>query len=59
MSIARRDVVRRACAAVLLSLLAASSAALAADDKPYVMKIALATVNDPLVLLSSGENCRE
>jgi len=48
MSIARRDVVRRACAAVLLSSLAASSAALAADDKPYVMKIALATVNDPL-----------
>ncbi|HUI11928.1 MAG TPA: TRAP transporter substrate-binding protein [Xanthobacteraceae bacterium] len=38
----------RACAAALLLSLAASSAALAADEKPYVMKISLATVGDPL-----------
>jgi TRAP-type C4-dicarboxylate transport system substrate-binding protein len=37
----------RVCAAAFLLSLAASSA-LAADDKPYVMKISLATVDDPL-----------
>ena len=41
-------IVMRACAAAFLLSLAASSAALAADDKPYVMKISLATVDDPL-----------
>lgn len=48
MSIARCDLVRRACTAAFVMALAASSAAQAADDKPYVMKISLATVNDPL-----------
>lgn len=48
MSIARCDLVRSACTAALLLSLTASSAALAADDKSYVMKISLATVNDPL-----------
>ena len=48
MSITGREAMRRACAGAFLLLLAASSAALAADDKPYVMKIALATVDDPL-----------
>jgi C4-dicarboxylate-binding protein DctP len=48
MSIARCDLVRRACSAAFVLLLASSSAALAADDKPYVMKLSLATVNDPL-----------
>lgn len=47
MSAARCDLARRACiAAFCLSL--TSAAALATDDKPYVMKVALATVNDPL-----------
>jgi TRAP-type transport system periplasmic protein len=41
------DAALRALAAVLLTLLAAS-AAQAADDKPYVMKIALAPLNDAL-----------
>ena len=40
--------VTRACAAAFLLSLAASPAALGADDKPYVMKISLATVDDPL-----------
>jgi TRAP-type C4-dicarboxylate transport system substrate-binding protein len=40
--------VTRACAAAFLLSLAASPAAPGADDKPYVMKISLATVDDPL-----------
>jgi TRAP-type C4-dicarboxylate transport system substrate-binding protein len=48
MSIARCDLVRCACTAAFILSLTASSAALAADDKPYVMKLSLATVNDPL-----------
>lgn len=40
--------VGRACAAAFLLALTASSAATAADDKPYVMKISLATIDDPL-----------
>ena len=38
----------RICVAFFLMLLAMPSSALAASDKPYVMKIALATVNDAL-----------
>jgi len=38
----------RAGAAALICVLAATLAARAADDKPYVMKIAVATVDDPL-----------
>ena len=48
MFISAREVAKRASAGVFLLCLVLSSAALAADDKPYVMKIALATVNDPL-----------
>lgn len=48
MSIARRDLGNCACAAAFLLSLTASSAVLAADNKPYVMKISLATVDDPL-----------
>jgi TRAP-type C4-dicarboxylate transport system substrate-binding protein len=48
MFITPRDVVRRACAVTFLLSLTASSVALAADDKPNVMKISLATVNDAL-----------
>jgi len=48
MFITGRDVALRACAGAFLLFLAMASAALAADAKPYVMKIALATVNDPL-----------
>ncbi len=39
---------KRACACAFLLSLATSSAALAAGEKPYVMKISLATVDDPL-----------
>jgi TRAP-type transport system periplasmic protein len=46
--ISGRGAVTRICFGAVLFSLAMSSAALAADDKPYVMKIALATVNDPL-----------
>ena len=38
----------RICVVVFLMSLAMSSGVLGADDKPYVMKIALATVNDAL-----------
>jgi TRAP-type transport system periplasmic protein len=56
MFISRRTVATRGCAAALLVLFATASAALAADansdtksdTKSYVMKIALATVDDPL-----------
>ena len=41
-------VVKRAGAGAFLLCLALSSAAVAAGDKPFVMKISLATVNDPL-----------
>jgi TRAP-type transport system periplasmic protein len=41
-------VAMRACLVSLPILLAAASSTLAADDKPYVMKIAIATVNDAL-----------
>ena len=43
-----RGVLTRIWAGAALCSLALSSTALAADDKPYVMKIALATVDDPL-----------
>ncbi|MFZ3357275.1 MAG: TRAP transporter substrate-binding protein [Xanthobacteraceae bacterium] len=45
---AAREMVQRTFAGVLLLSLGLSPAALAADGKPIVMKIALATVNDPL-----------
>ena len=48
MFVTPRNVVRHTCAIACLLLLAASSAALAAGDKSYVMKISLATVDDPL-----------
>ncbi len=48
MLITPRAIVGRACAVAFLLSLAASAAALAAVDKPYVMKITLATVDDPL-----------
>jgi TRAP-type transport system periplasmic protein len=48
MIISARGVVARICVVAALFSLAMSSAALASDDKPYVMKIALATVDDPL-----------
>ena len=48
MLIAASKVANGARAAALLLLLTGSSAAAAADDKPYVMKISLATVDDPL-----------
>jgi len=48
MFISASEVMKRACAGALVLSLAMSSAALAADDKPMVMKISLATVNDPL-----------
>jgi TRAP-type transport system periplasmic protein len=54
MSIARRDAVRCCRAAALVLSLAATSAVLAADGKPYVMKISLATVNDPLHEFAKG-----
>ena len=41
-------VVARICIGAALFSLAMASGALAADDKTYVMKIALATVDDPL-----------
>lgn len=47
MPIVRCDLARCALLATFFLSLA-PSAALAADDKPYVMKISLATVNDPL-----------
>jgi TRAP-type transport system periplasmic protein len=47
MFFAVREIVRRVCAACILCTIV-SSAALAADAKTYVMKIALATVDDPL-----------
>jgi TRAP-type C4-dicarboxylate transport system substrate-binding protein len=47
MFIARGEVVTRACAAAFVLSLALSSPALA-DDKSYVMKITLATINDAL-----------
>ncbi|MGB6622730.1 MAG: TRAP transporter substrate-binding protein [Xanthobacteraceae bacterium] len=48
MLISAREVVARICAGATLFSLAMSSAAPAAGDKTYVMKIALATVDDPL-----------
>ena len=48
MLISAREVVARICAGATLFSLATSSAAPAAGDKTYVMKIALATVDDPL-----------
>jgi TRAP-type transport system periplasmic protein len=45
---AAREMVQRAFAGALLLSLGLSPAALAANGKPIVMKIALATVNDPL-----------
>ncbi|MFZ3311749.1 MAG: TRAP transporter substrate-binding protein [Xanthobacteraceae bacterium] len=48
MSIARRDLVSCACTVVFLLSSAATSPAAAADARSYVMKISLATVNDPL-----------
>jgi len=48
MLITARKVVQRAVTGALLLALVISSAALAADDKPYVMKITLATQNDSL-----------
>jgi TRAP-type transport system periplasmic protein len=48
MSVPRHKTVARALLAVLLTLLTTRPGALAADDKPYVMKIALATLNDAL-----------
>ena len=48
MVISASEVMKRACAGALVLSLAMSSAALAAGDKPLVMKISLATVNDPL-----------
>jgi TRAP-type transport system periplasmic protein len=48
MSVPRHKTVARALLAALLILLATRHGALAADDKPYVMKIALATLNDAL-----------
>jgi TRAP-type C4-dicarboxylate transport system substrate-binding protein len=47
MFIAGREVVTRGCAVAFVLSLALSSAALA-DDKTYVMKITLATINDAL-----------
>jgi TRAP-type C4-dicarboxylate transport system substrate-binding protein len=44
----RPKAVARVFLTALLILLAARTGALAADDKPYVMKIALATLNDAL-----------
>jgi TRAP-type C4-dicarboxylate transport system substrate-binding protein len=48
MSVPRHKTVARALLGALLILLATRHGALAADDKPYVMKIALATLNDAL-----------
>jgi TRAP-type C4-dicarboxylate transport system substrate-binding protein len=48
MFIARGGVLTRACAAAVVLSLAVASGARAADDKSYVMKITLATVNDAL-----------
>ncbi|MGA7229644.1 MAG: TRAP transporter substrate-binding protein [Xanthobacteraceae bacterium] len=48
MSVPRHKTVARTLLAVLLILLATRPGAHAADDKPYVMKIALATLNDAL-----------
>jgi TRAP-type transport system periplasmic protein len=48
MSVPRHKTVARTLLAVLLILLATRPGARAADDKPYVMKIALATLNDAL-----------
>jgi TRAP-type transport system periplasmic protein len=49
-----REVVTRICVVVFLMSLAMSSGVLGADDKPYVMKIALATVNDALHQFAKG-----
>ncbi len=48
MVIAGREIMRRVRAAAFVLCIITSSAAAAADDKPYVMKITLATVNDQL-----------
>jgi TRAP-type C4-dicarboxylate transport system substrate-binding protein len=48
MSVPRHKTVARTLLAVLLILLATGPGAHAADEKPYVMKIALATLNDAL-----------
>lgn len=48
MLISTRAVVTRVCVGAAFFVLVLSSAAPASDDKPYVMKIALATVDDPL-----------
>jgi TRAP-type transport system periplasmic protein len=49
-----RKVVTRICVVVFLISLAMPPGALRADDKPYVMKIALATVNDALHQFAKG-----
>jgi TRAP-type transport system periplasmic protein len=46
--------VTRVCVVVFLMSLAMPSSVLGADDKPYVMKIALATVNDALHQFARG-----
>ena len=46
MLITGREAATRACVAAFLVPLVFSSVATAADDKPYVMKITLATVDD-------------
>jgi len=48
------EVAARICVVVFLMLLAMPFGALRADDKPYVMKIALATVNDALHQFAKG-----
>ena len=49
-----REVATRLCVVVFLMSLAMPSAVRGADDKPYVMKIALATVNDALHQFAKG-----
>jgi TRAP-type C4-dicarboxylate transport system substrate-binding protein len=49
-----REVATRICVVVFLISLATLSSVLGADDKPYVMKIALATVNDALHQFAKG-----
>jgi TRAP-type transport system periplasmic protein len=48
MLIGARGAVTRMCVGMALFLVATSSAAVAANDMPYVMKLSLATVGDPL-----------
>jgi TRAP-type C4-dicarboxylate transport system substrate-binding protein len=54
MFITGREVMTRACAAAFILSLAMTFSARAADDKPYVMKIALATLNDALHQLAKN-----